>query len=300
MEVKNWFLFGSYPQLLCRENDDDAADDVVDDVVDDDSSDDDADDAAAVAAAKATAAAAAKAAAAKAAKDKKKTFTQEEVDQMIVKRNKALAAKHRELEASYKEAINNKSLTEEEKGKLESKLEELENSRLSEQEKLTKEKKKAEEKYQTDLSVVTKERDAYKDRFEVTLKKRALLDAAVQHEAYSPNQLVELLSSKTKIVEVTDDDGNVEYVPKVDWTETTSDGQVLKLQKSPAEVVEAMKEDIDTFGNLFKQNIARGIGEGSGKATDKSGKVNPAKLSTDEYMELRKTPEGRKRLGLER
>ncbi len=286
-----WDLFGLvYPQLLCRENDDDADVDADDDAGDD-GADDGADDAAAKAAA-------AKAEADKANKGKKKLFTQEEVDRMIVKRNKTLDQKHQQLEAQYKKALEDKNLTEANKKELEGQLEELQNSRLSEKEKLDKERKKAEEKYQSDLSVVTKERDEYKDRFEITLKKRALLDAAVKHDAYSPGQIVELLSGKTKIVEIKDDDGSVDFVPKVDWTETTSDGQVLKLQKSPEEVVEAMKEDVDTFGNLFRANIARGVGEGTGKATEKSGKINPAKLSTEEYMELRKTPEGRKRLGL--
>lgn len=289
-----WDLFGLvYPQLLCRENDDDADDVDADagDGDDGDADDGDADDAAAKAAA-------AKAAAEKANKGKKKLFTQEEVDRMIVKRNKTLDQKHQQLETQYKKALEDKNLTEANKADLQAQLEELQNSRLSEKEKLAKEQKKAEEKYQTDLGVVTAERDSYKERFEITLKKRALLDAAVKHDAYSPGQIVELLSAKTKIVEVKDDDGTVDYVPKVDWSETTSDGQVLKLQKSPEEVVEAMKEDVDTFGNLFRANIARGVGEGTGKATEKSGKINPAKLSTEEYMELRKTPEGRKRLGL--
>lgn len=285
-------LFGLlYPQLLCRENDDDADDADADAADDADDSADDADDAAAKAAAD-------KAAADKANKGKKKLFTQEEVDRMIVKRNKNLDQKHQTLEAQYKKALEDKNLTEANKADLQAQLEELQNSRLSEKEKLAKEQKKAEEKYQTDLGVVTAERDSYKERFEITLKKRPLLDAAVKHDAYSPGQIVELLSGKTKIVEVKDDDGTVDFVPKVDWTETTSDGQVLKLQKSPEEVVEAMKEDVDTFGNLFRANIARGVGEGTGKATEKSGKINPAKLSTEEYMELRKTPEGRKRLGI--
>ena len=291
-----WDLFGLlYPQLLCRDNDDDAddADDVDTDDIDADGGDDSDDTAAAAAKA-----AAAKAAADKANKNKKKTFTQEEVDRMIVKRNKALDQKHQQLEAQYKKALEDKNLTEANKKELESQLEELQNSRLSEKEKLDKERKKAEEKYQSDLGVVTAERDAYKERFEVTLKNRALLDAAVEHDAYSPNQIVELLSAKTKIVEVKDDDGVVSFVPKIEWEETTSEGQVLRLQKSPKEVVADMKEDVDRFGNLFKANIARGVGEGTGKATEKSGKINPAKLSTEEYMELRKTPEGRKRLGL--
>ena len=285
-------LFGLvYPQLICRDNDDDA--DVDADDVDAGDDGDDADDAAAAAKA-----AAEKAAAEKANKGKKKLFTQEEVDRMIVKRNKTLDTKHQQLETQYKKALEDKNLTEANKAELQAQLEELQTSRLSEKEKLEKEKKKAEEKYQTDLGVVTAERDAYKQRFEITLKKRALLDAAVKHDAYSPGQIVELLQGKTKIVEVKDDDGTVDFVTKVDWTETTSAGEVLKLQKSPEEVVEAMKEDVDTFGNLFRANIARGVGEGTGKATEKSGQINPAKLTTEEYMELRKTAEGRKRLGL--
>lgn len=277
-------MFWSFPQLLCRENDDDDAGD-------------DGDDGAAAAAA---AEAAAAEAAAKKGKEAK-LFTQDDVDKIVVKRNKALDEKYKTLEASLQKASKDKSITQEERDRLADELENLKNSQLSEKERAAKEKEKAERKYQEELAGTVKQRDEFKALFENSLSKRALLDAAIKHDAYNPQQIVELLTHKTKVVELRDDDGTVvlDYAPKVDWTETTSDGQTIRLQKTPEEVVESMKED-DQYANLFRSNIAKGVGAGSGTPTDKSGKVNPAKISTEEYMRLRKTPEGRKALGITR
>lgn len=232
-------------------------------------------------------------------KGKEKLFTQEDVDKIVVKRNKALDEKYKTLEASLQKASKDKSITQEERDRLADELENVKNSQLSDKERAAKEKDKAEKKYQEDLAGAIKERDEFKSLFEGSLSKRALLDAAVKHDAYNPQQIVDLLTHRTKVVEVKDDEGVVvlDYAPKVDWSETTSDGQTIRLQKTPNEVVEAMKED-EQYANLFRSNVAKGVGTGSGTPTDKSGKVNPAKISTEEYMRLRKTPEGQKALGL--
>lgn len=266
-------------ELLCRDNEPDDGDDGA--VVTDDGGDDGA---------------GAGTPDAGTQRKKEKLFTQAEVDDMIVKRNKNLQQRFQELEGSYQKALENKNLTEKERNDLEASLDALKNSQLSEQERAKKEKAKVEEKYKTELDRERQEKDKYKNMFEQGTITRSLLDVAVQNDAYSPTQIVELLQGRTVLVESEDDPS--EMVPLVNWTEKTSDGQVLKVQKPPREVVEYMKDSED-YANLFKNNIAQGVGAGTGAPKNIPGKVDPSKISMERFLELKKTPEGRKALGME-
>jgi hypothetical protein len=51
-----------------------------------------------------------------------------------------------------------------------------------------------------------------------------------------------------------------------------------------------MKELPSLFGNLFKSNIVSGVGAGTatGGNMSGSGRVDPKKISTEQYMRLRK------------
>lgn len=224
-----------------------------------------------------------------------KVFTQKEVDEIVVKRNKNLQKQYQHLQDSLEKLKENKNLTDREKAELEEQLESVRNSQLSAEERLKKEKQKTEEKYKTELDEARKERDKFKNLHEQSTIKRSLSDEAVKHEAYSPMQIVELLQGRTTLTASEEDPD--EMVPIIDWLEKTSEGKVLRVQKSPAEVIEYMK-DSDDYANLFRSNIAQGVGGGTGTPKNMPGKVDPTKISTERYMELRKTPEGRRALGL--
>lgn len=231
-----------------------------------------------------------------------KTFTQDQVNDIVAKRNKAVKAQLQTMESNYENLLKQQNLTKEQRDGLESSLEAVRMEMLTEKEKLEREKKKAQEKYDTDLGEAHKQRDYYKGLFEESTIQRAIKDAAGK-DAYNSDHFVSLLGPKSQIVEETDSTGEKtgRLVPKIEWEVKDPDtGEVVKGLRDPQEVVDLMKEDVERFGNLFVNNIARGVGGGQaeGAVPQTPGSIDPTKLSTAEYMKLAKTEDGRRALGL--
>ena len=52
-----------------------------------------------------------------------------------------------------------------------------------------------------------------------------------------------------------------------------------------------MKENVVDFGNMFKTNVAAGIGQGTAPGqTVSTGTIDQTRISDAEYMELAKDP----------
>jgi hypothetical protein len=165
------------------------------------------------------------------------------------------------------------------------------------------EKRREVEKYQKELKVAQESGNYYKSLYENSTIERAIVDAAAKNEGYEGSQFVALLRDKAKVVEELDNEGNKtgRLVPKIQWTVTNSETKQQEVVlKNADEVVELMKEDTQRYGNLFKSNVARGLGQGQANLPGARGKVDVRRLSQGEYRELRKTPEGRRALGLEK
>jgi len=108
------------------------------------------------------------------------------------------------------------------------------------------------------------------------------------------------LKPAATMVEEVDANGDLtgKLVPRIKW-ETQEDGKVSVSHLSPEEAVKQMKENVDTFGNLFRPNVTAGIGQGTAPGQlSSAGKVDQSRISTAEYMELASTPEGRRKMGL--
>lgn len=283
--------FLNAPQVICFEGDDDGGDAA----------------AAAAAAQKAAAdqAAAAKtaadAAAAKKAADEKR-FSQADVDDMVVKRNKAVNKQLETLEANYQALLNQQNLTLDQRTKLESDLEQVQAQLRTKDQQLEHERKKAAEKHATELSTVGKERDHYRTLFETSTIDRAITDAAMVHDGFNSEIFIALLGPKTKMVDEMDKMGvkTGRLVPMTEWAVKDDKGTTM-VTKTPAEVIELMKDDAERYGNMFKNNVARGVGGGTAAGSGNpgtSGAVNHKKISDAEYMKLRNDPAARAQMGL--
>ena len=69
--------------------------------------------------------------------------------------------------------------------------------------------------------------------------------------------------------------------------------------KTPEEAVAAMKENVVDFGNMFKTNVAAGIGQGTAPGqTSSAGEIDHSKISTEDYMRMAKDAEGRRKMGV--
>lgn len=232
-----------------------------------------------------------------------KTFTQEEVDKIVVKRNKAVKRELENVEKRYESLLKEQNLTKEAREGLEADLENVRKQMRTEKEQLQHEKRLAEEKYQTELAEANKQANFYKTQFETNEIKRALQDSAISSDAYEPSQIVTLLRDRTKLVDELDGEGKKtgRQIAMVEWEYENPETKQIELGfRKPEEVLKAMKEDTKRYGNLFKSNVAAGLGSGTAGVGGRGGKVDVRSMTPDEYMKFAQTPEGRKALGLSR
>lgn len=230
-----------------------------------------------------------------------KTFTQDEVNKFVAERNKTLKAKYEQMEADYQELLQQQNLTQGQRQKLEESLDRVRQEMMTKEQRLESEKKKAQVEYEAKLKATAEEASKYKNLYETTSIARAITDAASVNDAFNPTHFIAHLAPKSKMVEELDAEGNStgQLVPRVEWTSVDEEGKKHVKHVTPEEAVKLMKENVVEYGNLFKTNVAAGIGAGTAPGqVSAAGQVDHSKISTDDYMKLANSPEGRKKLGL--
>lgn len=231
-----------------------------------------------------------------------KTFTQEDVNRITGQRNKALKEKYQALESTYTELLEQTNLTEGARERLEADLEAVQKEMRTKEQQIEFEKKKAQTKFESELKTANEKGDYYQKLFETSTAERAIIDAANANDGCNAEDFIAHLGPKTKIIDELDNEGRKtgRLVPRIEWeVKDEKTGEVTRVQKTPDEVVKIMQEMPDRWGHLFRSNVAVGVGEGTAKAlVSNPGKINISKLTTEEYMELAKTPEGRRSLGI--
>ena len=239
------------------------------------------DEAAAAAAAAESEAAAAAASAAAAAKA---TFTQEQVNKFLAddrRKNETtqqakVKALLEEKEAKITEAINSKTLTEQERDQLKADKEAVQTQLKdyrSKEETLRREQLQLKTEYDTKVTVAEKRAQDWEGRYRDAQVNRELLDASINNDAFNATQLVEILQPKTKMVEVKDTagQGTGQYQIVTDLKILDDKGVVSVVQCSPAEAVKKMKTCPTLYGNLFKTNATGGVGGNSATGANPGG-----------------------------
>ena len=257
------------------------------------------DDAAKAAAEKVAAEAAAAAAAAAAAG---KTFTQDDVNRIVAADRRKLEEALKKTEKQYQDLLASQSLTEQERKALQANLEMVQGQLRSKEEQLLLEKKQVEEAYAGKLQDVERKATHFETLYRDSTIDRALQDAAVKHEAWSPSQVVALLRGQTKMLEETDPKtGKLtgRYKPVVEMLAlNTTTGEMETKAYTPEDAVKKMKDTPDTWGNLFKSGVVSGIGAGTatgGLTPGQGGRLTAVQLrnmTQEQYLEIRaKHPE---------
>ena len=260
--------------------------------------DDAAADAAAAEAAAAAKAEADAAAAATAASAGKSTFTQDQVNKFLAedrRKNEARlkAEKKAELEkisADFKKLSEHANLTETERDEYKTRHEQAEAelaSFRSEKETLLKQKKEIETTLTSKLTAEQQRAKEWETRYQESSIKRELSDAAVKTEAVSPQQMVRLLRSQTKLAAISVDGKETgEYQVVIDLEEIV-DGKKVVSQLSPEEAMARMKK-LPEYGNLFKAGVVSGVGSSNTASTAGTGPVDIKNMTQAEYNKLRK------------
>jgi len=221
-----------------------------------------------------------------------KAFSQEQVNKFLADDRRKHTDKYTSLETSYQELLNNSTVQGDERSNLESQLNDLRAQFRTKEQQAAFEAQEAKTGYERQIEQLQSDKKIWEDRYTDTSISTALQSAAIEHDAFNPNQIITQLQSNTRLVEEMTDNNQAtgRLVPMVEMKVNT-DGATETLQMTPTEAVAYMKKSPEKWGNFFKNNIREGMGSTS--ATDGSigdgSAVDHTKLTTEQYMQLRKS-----------
>jgi len=212
----------------------------------------------------------------------KKTFTQAELNAILAEDKRKHQAQYKELEASYKELLQNQNLTKEERDKLKAKLDDVQNAQLTVEQRAERERKELEKKHQLELKEAREEREKWESLYKESTVDRALQDAAMSADAFEPTQIVSLLRPMTRL---TEEDGKL--VPVIDFPDVSEkDGSPINTLHTPQSAVKRMRELPRQWGNLFKSNVVSGVGAGNANNAG-STDFDYANMTPEQYRKHR-------------
>jgi len=223
--------------------------------------------------------------------DSTRTFTQAELNKILADDKRKHQSKFEKLESNLAALGEDKTLSEQEKERLAKEVDDLRKSLRTRETQAEVDRKKAEEKYSSDLASQTERANYWEGLFKQEAVSRSLQDAATTADAYNPNQIVGLLKPYTELKDV---EGKL--TPMIDFPDIDEKtGEEITTLRTPSDAVKRMRELPKMYGNLFKSNVVSGVGAGQG-ASAGADKIDPSTMTSEEYRKLRK--EAPEKLGL--
>lgn len=218
-----------------------------------------------------------------------KTFTQEQVNQIMAQNRRNLQTKVSELESQLAEAQSG-ALSAEERVKFTQRVKELSDSLKTKEELARQEQERIRTESEAKIKELETNYNTLQERYVRETITRAITDAAVQYDAFAPDQIVALLSPNTRLVEEIDEENNPtgNLIPMAKITGVNEDEQEVELDLKVGEAVKVMSATPAKYGNLFKSNVNGGLGFSGVKGSGGGTQGDLSKLSTEEYMRRRK------------
>jgi len=221
-------------------------------------------------------------------------FTQEDVNRMLADDRRKHQAQVQRVEKMLEEVSASKNLTIQEREQFAQQLEDLRKETRTKEQQLSHEKKQLEEQLTGRITNAEKTAKEWEQRYREGTVERSLQDAAVGGEAFNVNTVMSVLRPMTRLIEITDEKtgkGTGTFKVVVDFPDTDPNtGEPTVTLHSPDSAVKRMKDLPQMYGNLFKSGVVSGIGSSSatgGLASGSGGKIDPRKLTQEQYMELR-------------
>ena len=226
-------------------------------------------------------------------------FCQVDVNRIMAEDRRKHQAQLQRVEKMLEEVSTSKNLTIQEREQLAQQLEDMRKETRTKEAQLAHEKKQLEEQYEKRVAEEKKGRDEWERRYREGTVERALMDAAVSGDAFNTNTVMSVLRPMTRLSEITDPKsgkGTGKFEVKVDFPDTDpTTGEPISALHTPESAVKRMKDLPGIYGNLFKSGVVSGIGSSAatgGLASGTGGKIDPRKLTQQQYMEIReKHPE---------
>ena len=210
---------------------------------------------------------------------------QTKMNAVLAEEKRAYRAQLAKTERQLSELSQSKNLSDEERTKLESSLEETQSQLRTKDENAAIEKKRLETQHKRERESLVKRAEEAETKYKETTIRSAIVDAGAVHGVYSNSILISVLQADTSISE----DGKV----LVSVRTKDDEGKDSILQMSPNEAVKWMKDRPETYGGLFADYVARGAAAPQPGA---NGRVDVRTLSVEQVKKL--YAENPKALGL--
>lgn len=189
-------------------------------------------------------------------------------DDAIAQAVEAEKEKHRQTLNELESLKKISNLTATQREDLDAKLAKTRNDLMSEKQRSESERKRLLNEHKTALENMSKKADKFEKLYKTSTIQRSLTDAAVEHEAFAPAQVVSMLERDTKMIEEEiDGQATGRLIPKVEML-VEIEGQTKNVSLNPTDAVRTLSEKPEFF-NLFKPTLKSGPGRsGSGQGGD--------------------------------
>jgi hypothetical protein len=222
-------------------------------------------------------------------KESDKAFSQDDVNKMLADDRRKHQQQTQKAVDELKAIQAKLDLSNQERGELDERVEQLNATLLSKEELSKREQAKIENDYKKQIDDKTKEATKWRNLFTESTIVRAITDAAVEYKAFAPEQIVALLRPKSQLVDVLNADSKPtgELTPKIKFDDVDDKGKPVTLDLTVTEAVKRMSE-LDRYLNLFKVDGEGGVGAVTRKSA--SGKIDVAALAKDpvKYRQAKK------------
>lgn len=220
-----------------------------------------------------------------------KTYTEEEVKKLVETETGKVKVERAATVKQLEDLKKAQGLSAKEKGDLQARIDELQNLNLSKEEQARLQGERLQTEYQQKEETLKGEVSHWQSQYAGYRIENEIFRSASEGKAYSPQQMVDFLRPKTKLIERKEQvEGKeiVRYEPIVQFADRDKDGKPVELMLTIGDAIKRMKELPEQFGNLFKSEANGGTGlmnggPGPGTAGFRTD------MSAEEYAKFRKT-----------
>lgn len=206
-------------------------------------------------------------------------FSQDQVNTLLATDRRKGQEQNAKTIKQLEELQRTVKMSAEQKGSLETQLEELRTANLTTEERARREGERLKNEHAVSLKNMEVDRDGWKGKFVGHKVTRDITDAAVGVKAFSPHQIVSMLERSAHLTEIElDGKPTGDFLTKIKFNDTDKDGKPVVLDLTVTEVLKRMKELPEKFGNLFVDEKTGGLGA-TGSSTQTT--ANNSKAPTD-------------------
>lgn len=222
--------------------------------------------------------------------DAEKKFSQTDINRFLAEeKRKAQKAQEKTIK-QLEELKKSQSLTEEEKVRWEERIEVMKNEFLTKEELAKKQAKAERDKQKAEAEAREKETAKWKRLYEEKTTEVGIAVAASDPDVYNPQQIVDILTPKTRLVEEMDSETGQptgRFTTKTRIMGKNQEGKEVIFELTPSEAVRLMKDQPEKWGNLFRTVATGGLG-GNNLANRNRGDDTQAPTDPRQFREWRK------------